>query len=136
MTYSHRPASSIHSHPSEPTGHRAVLALADIINQFSTGWSDFGLCMPQYFHRLFQSCPYPQIHSISLFTPIRWGELDIQWDNLTHLHLHNMYFVDCFLPPYCTRPVQNLKVHYNFDAGGCHGNAHTGHRHYKLNLAL
>ena len=34
---------------------QAVLALADIIDRYSTRWSDFDLCVPHYFYQSFHA---------------------------------------------------------------------------------
>ena len=100
----------------------AVSALADIISQYSTRWSDLDLYMPDYYYQYFRAtdnhapifksirfhcsdnavnlkfqpltCPRLERASLSLF-PL--AGTNIQWDNLTHLTLHSMSIIDSFI---------------------------------------
>ena len=101
--------------------NKAVIALVDIINQYSTRWSELDLDIPdsyfQYFHATdnhapilksirfqrsttarevnFQlTCPRLERATLSYF-PLEGT--NIQWDNLTHLSLYSMSNMDCFL---------------------------------------
>ena len=100
---------------SEHHGYNAtcILALAGIINQYSTRWSDLDLTIPRSYYPHF--CPtdnrapilksirfriscyeMPQDVEFQLTCPrlerasLSWDPIDIQWDNLTHLTLYSM----------------------------------------------
>ena len=106
---------------SEYYGYEAVSALANIINQYSTRWSDLDFHMPSYFYKCFHAtdnlapilksirfdrshnmmdlnfqltCPRLERASLSFF-PL--DGINIQWDNLTHLSLHSMFIFDSLL---------------------------------------
>ena len=104
-----------------PFDGRTASALAEIINQYSTRWSDLSLSMPrngyQHFHATDNHAPRPKsIHfhcsayatnlNFQLTCPrlerafLSWFTMDgtdIQWDNLTHLTLHYMSISDSFI---------------------------------------
>ena len=98
-----------------------VSALADIINQYSTRWSQLYLRMPQCFHQFFHAidnhapilksirfdclysgsgekfqltCPRLERADLSWF---RVNGTNILWDNLTHLNLSSISCKDSFL---------------------------------------
>ena len=103
--------------------HR-VAELADITNQYSTRWSHFELCLPQSHYRYFHpsdnhapilktirfhnysdvdvapehntdfhlTCPRLQRAFLS---QLQMNRIHIQWDNLTHLYLHQIRMADC-----------------------------------------
>jgi hypothetical protein len=102
-----------------------VSALADIINQYSTRWSDLELYMPQnyyeHFHATDDHAPIlksvrfhcsdnprpnamnlkfqltcPRLERASL-SCIQLDGINIHWDGLTHLTLHSIPIVDFFL---------------------------------------
>ena len=99
----------------------AVSAVADIINQYSTRWSDLELYMPepyyQYFHAAgnltpilksirFHDSAHGKMTNFELTSPhleraylsyFPVKGINIHWDNLTHLTLHSMSIVDSFL---------------------------------------
>ena len=106
--------------------HEALLALANIVNQYSNRWSDLDLHIPDtcypYFHATdnhapilklirFQCSAYvpilknwnfpltcPRLERATLsFFPIDASGINIQWDNLTHLTLHFMSIDSLFL---------------------------------------
>ena len=98
--------------------HKAIPALADIVNQYSPRWSDLDLYIHpsyyQHFHatdnyapilksiRFYCSAAYgdiqdlnvqltcPRLERANLSHYYRMAETNIQWDNLTHLTLHSM----------------------------------------------
>ena len=103
--------------------HKTVQALADIINQYSTRWSDLDLYIPKHYYQHFRAtdnhapilksirfnssanhdaklknfqltCPRLERALLSDF--LLYG-INIQWDNLTHLTLHSMLINDSFL---------------------------------------
>jgi len=102
-------------------GHKVVPALADIINQYSTRWSDLDLYMPKAFYQHFRAtdnhapilksirfnCSLPAMMTNFRLTCPRLERAilsnfffvgtNIQWDNLTHLTLHSMLINDSFL---------------------------------------
>ena len=104
----------------KPSCHRAVSALADIINQYSSRWSDLDLYMPQQYYQYFRAtapilksitfhasdnsemdlnlqltCPRLERAILSSF-PV--DGTNIQWDNLTYLTLLSMpSIIDSFL---------------------------------------
>ena len=107
--------------PIPKSSRQEVSALADIINPYSARWSNFDLCMPRCFYQFFRAtnnhapilksirfhcsskydaenfqltCPRLERANLSLF---RMDGTNIQWDNLTHLNLHNMSIIDSFL---------------------------------------
>ena len=105
-----------------PSYNNAVSALADIVNQYSTRWSDLDLYIPDYYYQHFRAidnhapilksirfhrsddamnlffqpltCPRLERANLSMF-PV--NGTNIQWDNLTHLTLHSMSTIDSFL---------------------------------------
>ena len=101
--------------------NKAVSALADIINQYSTRWSDLELCMPphcyQHFHAIDNHAPklksirfHCSAHAMNLNFQLNCPRLEkaslsnfpmdgtnIQLDNLTHLTLHSMSILRAFL---------------------------------------
>jgi len=120
MACSLRPISSNHSHPCK----KAVSELADIVNQYSTRWSDLDFYLPDCYYHMFHatdnhapilksirfhsgSSAQTPIHSnFQLICPrleaanlsfVRLKGTTIQWDNLTHLTLHSMSTIDSFL---------------------------------------
>ena len=98
----------------------AVLALIDVINQYSTRWSDLDLFMPSHFYEHFHAtdnyapilksirfrsskarrlnfqltCPHLERASFPHFP---MDGTNIQWDNLTHLTLHSISIIDSFI---------------------------------------
>ena len=103
--------------------HEAISALAFIINQYSTLWSDLDLDIPVFYYRRFHATDNhaPILKSIRLrnsdfgmmmmhmnfqltcprleracLTYLPMYGINIQWDNLTHLTLHSMSIVDSF----------------------------------------
>ena len=101
--------------------HKALARVANIINEYSTRWSEIDLYMPlryfQYFHatdnhapilksiRFF--CPENEASNTLKFQPLNCPRLEraclsfvplkgtnIQWDNITHLTLHSMFIID------------------------------------------
>ena len=96
-------------------------ALADIINQYSTRWSELDLYIPgccyQHFHATHNHAPILKsirFHTVDNATDlnlqltcprleranlsfVQMGGVEIQWDNLTHLTLHSISSCDCFL---------------------------------------
>jgi F-box-like len=99
---------------------QAISALADIINQYSNRWFDLDLCIPQYFYQFFRAIDNhapilrsirfdssyacdgqkfqltcPRLERAHLSSSPMDG-IDIQWDNLTHLTLDNISFIDSF----------------------------------------
>ena len=104
--------------------HRqVVLALAEIINQYTNRWSDLDLCIPQCLYQFFRAtdnhapilrsirfhsaftytddvqnfqltCPRLERADLSLF---QIDGTNIQWDNLTHLILQYASISDSFL---------------------------------------
>jgi uncharacterized protein YjbI with pentapeptide repeats len=90
-----------------PRGLRqAVSALADVINQYSTRWSHF-VCLEVSTNFSKQPGITPLFSNPFDFTVVNLENADlssfqlsgtnIQWDNLTHLNLHNMSITDCLL---------------------------------------
>ena len=101
--------------------YRPVSALANIINRYSSRWSNLDFYMPQryyrYFHATapilksirFQCSDYnatnldvldlqlacPRLERANLSFPM--GGTNIQWDNLTHLTLNSISIADSFL---------------------------------------
>ena len=107
--------------------NKTVLALIDIINQYSNRWFNLDLYIPDSYYQRFHSsdnqavihapilksirfhrpthasesglnfqlasCPRLERASLSYF-PMDGSK--IQWDNLTHLTLHSMFFADTF----------------------------------------
>jgi hypothetical protein len=100
-----------------------VSELADIINQYSTRWSNLDLSMPphcyQHLHATDNHAPtlkFIKFHSVlsantmdlsfqltcprlerAFLSFFRMDGTDIQWDNLTHLTLHFMLINDSFI---------------------------------------
>ena len=98
--------------------HEAVLALANIINQYSARWSDLDLFIPDSYYQHFRATDnhapllksirlncstYVETSIIHLICPrleraflsyFPMGGTNIQWDNLTHLTLHSMFITD------------------------------------------
>ena len=96
----------------------AVSALADIINQYSSRWSDLDLYIPQHNYQYFHATA-PMLKSIRIYCLYDVTNLDfrltcprleranlssfpvneshIQWDNLTHLTLNTTSFTDSLL---------------------------------------
>ena len=100
--------------------NNTVSALAEIINQYSTRWSDLDLYIPDYDYQHFNNhapmlksfrfhrpanvftvhlnfrltCPRLERASLSNF-PIDGA--NIQWDNLTHITLYSPSIIDSFL---------------------------------------
>ena len=101
--------------------NRTVSALADIVNQYSTRWSELDLYIPDRYYQRFHAtnnhapilksvrfhcsanamnlnfqltCPRLERASLSYFP---MGGTNIQWDNLTHLTLHSISIIDSFL---------------------------------------
>ena len=101
--------------------NETIAALADIINRYSTRWSDLDLLIPpdcyQLFHAIdnhaptlksirFRGPPDSKSLNFQLTCPrleratlekLTMNGFDIQWDNLTHLILHSMSITDSFL---------------------------------------
>jgi F-box-like len=100
--------------------HPAISALADIINQYSNRWFDFDLCIPQHYYQFFRAtdnhatilrsirfhssykrngrkfqltCPRLERAHLSSFP---MDATNVQWDNLTHLTLDDMSFINSF----------------------------------------
>ena len=95
-----------------------VSALADIVNQYSSRWSDLDLYMPQHYCQYFHATA-PILKSIRIYCPYEATNLDfqltcprleranlwsfpvnktnIQWDNLTHLTIKTTSFTDSLL---------------------------------------
>ena len=108
---------------SESTSHNnEVSALAEIINQYSTRWSELDLYLPDIYYPHFHAidnhaptlksirfyCSYklidlnfkltcPRLERATLSDFLMDGAIDIQWDTLTHLTLHSMFVLD-YLP--------------------------------------
>ena len=106
---------------SELHNHGVVPALADIINRYSTRWSDLDLYTPESYYQHFRASDNhaPILKSIrfncsayavtknfrltcprlerAVFSHIYLNGINIQWDNLTHLTLHSMLIEDSFL---------------------------------------
>jgi hypothetical protein len=101
--------------------NRSLSALADIVNQYSTRWSNLDLYIPDHYYQHFHAtdnhapilksirfncsvramivnfqltCPRLERASLS-FLPM--DGINIQWDNLTHLTLHSISIFDSFL---------------------------------------
>ena len=117
-----RICSGMHARASE-----AVSALADIINQYSTRWSDLDLNMPSYICKYFHAIDNhaPILKSIrffcradlldlnlqnfqnfqltcprlerAYFSFVQMKNTNIQLDNLTHLTLHSISIIDSFV---------------------------------------
>ena len=112
-------------------------ALADIINQYSTRWSDLDLSIPpdcyQHFHAIDNHAPTLKsirFHSfddgamnlnVQLTCPrleratlekLSMNGFNIQWDNLTHLTLHSMSTIDSFFILRNTPRLVFCKVSY------------------------
>ena len=108
---------------SEPHRDRAVFALAKIVNQYSTRWSDLYLYMPPGYYSWFRASDNhaPILKSIRFcnstiyfsyaennfqlscrrlekanLSSVAMEKISIQWDNLTHLTLHSMSVLDSF----------------------------------------
>ena len=106
--------------------NRTVLALVDIINQYSIRWSDLDLYIPDHYYQHFRATDNhaPLLKSIRFYCTAnanaatarklkfqlkcprleratlsycQMGEINIQWDNLTHLTLYAMSIIDSFL---------------------------------------
>ena len=102
-----------------PVNRPAFPALANIINQYSSRWSDLDLYMPLHYYRYFHStapilksirfhcsahigmntdfqltCPRLERANLWSFPAIG---TNIQWENLTHLTLNFMSIVDSYL---------------------------------------
>ena len=100
--------------------NKTVKALVDIINQYSTRWSDLDLEIPDYYFQYFHATDNhaPILKSIRLqrsttsdevnfqltcprlekatLTYFPLDGINIQWDNLTHLTLHIMRVINSF----------------------------------------
>ena len=104
--------------------NKTVLALVDIINHYSSRWSDLDLLMPtsyyEHFHASDNHAPIlktirfhcgvlthidknlnfrltcPRLERAS-FSRLPLHGSHIQWDNLTHLTLHSMSVIDSFI---------------------------------------
>jgi F-box-like len=101
--------------------NEAVSALATIINQHSTRWSELDLCIPPHCYQFFRAtenhaptlksirfhcsfstmnlnfqltCPRLERASLEYFP---MNGFNIQWDNLTHLTLHFVSIINSFL---------------------------------------
>ena len=106
--------------------HKTLSRLANIINEYSTRWSDLDLDMPDcYFQRFHATDNHaPKLKSIRFYCSAKYGDntiklnlqplncprleraclsffpmdgTDIQWDNLTHLTLNSMFINDSLL---------------------------------------
>ena len=70
--------------------NKSVSSLIDIVNQYSTRWSELDLSIPDgYYQRFHASDNHALIHAPVLRS-------NIQFDNITHLTLHSMSFIDTF----------------------------------------
>ena len=104
--------------------NKTLSRLADIINQYSTRWSDLVLNIPDFYYQRFHAsdnhapilksiqfritafdselmdlnfqltCPRLERACLSFFT---MDGTNIQWDNLTHLTLYFMSYIDSFI---------------------------------------
>jgi hypothetical protein len=123
----------------------AIPALADIINQYSTRWSDLDLFIPdcyyQHFHATDMHAPIlksirfncsirAEIVNFQLTCPrlerahfscIPMDGTNIQWDNLTYLTLHNMSIIDSLLILRKTPRLVFCKVSGYFSRNGERG---------------
>ena len=101
--------------------HKTVPALANIINRYSSRWSDLDLYIPESYYQHFRAThnhapilrsirfncsAYASMKNFQLTCPrleravisyIYLDGINIQWDNLTHLTLHSMRIDDSFL---------------------------------------
>ena len=98
--------------------NNAISALADVVNPYSSRWSNLDLFIPddyyRHFHGINNHAPIlksirfacsdtakdfkfrltcPRLESANLMS-VRMDRTNIQWDNLTHLTLHSMSIVD------------------------------------------
>ena len=120
--------------------HETITPLADIINQYSTRWSDLDLYIPESYYQHFRATDnhapilksirfncssYAAMRNFQLTCPrleranlshVYMDGINIQWDNLTHLTLHSMLIEDSFLILRKTPRLVFLKV-----SGSCAG---------------
>jgi hypothetical protein len=104
--------------------NKAIPALADIINQYSTRWSDLDLYIPDCYYECFHAtdnhapilksirfncsvratflnfqltCPRLERASLTYLPMDGINHIQCQWDNLTHLTLHSISILDSLL---------------------------------------
>ena len=101
--------------------HKTVPALANIINRYSSRWSDLDLYIPESYYQHFRAThnhapilksirfkcsAYATMKNFQLTCPrleranlsdFHLPGINIQWENLTHLTLHSMHIDDSFL---------------------------------------
>ena len=129
---------SAHRRPNKT--RQGVSALAEIINQYSTRWSNFDLLMPRSFYQFFRATDNhaPNLRSIRFHTSqtdapnfqltcprLERADLssfqidgtNIQWDNLTHLILQRMTFSDSFFIMSKTRRLVFCQISSPYEIG-------------------